>query len=302
MTMQRLANDITGKADLPGKKVESWEPYVPLLRKYSIDADGLAWDNDVDTGIMLDNLRTRKYQALVLDTPVVQYFAAIAPLCDLFPVGDQWETFNLAIAFPPTVPSDLPANISASIVRLQTSTAILDQLENDYVKSAKTLLPDGTYHSCNVYTDTSQSVSVDPQITFNQVLGLWYILAFSAVLAAITLAVQFAIWYRQKLRGVIGSVTGSLTGGKNVRATAEQVSTDAADSKDVEVDGDVLEDAVAEVMAPSKESSMGAKPRQSAALADDERTPVQVFAVPAMPGEVASPMAIPGEVASPISG
>lgn len=43
MTMQRLANDITGKADLPGKKVESWEPYVPLLRKYSIDADGLAW-------------------------------------------------------------------------------------------------------------------------------------------------------------------------------------------------------------------------------------------------------------------
>ena len=76
-------------------------------------------DNDVDTGIMLNNLRTRKYQALVLDTPVVQYFAAIAPQCDLFPVGDQWETFNLAIAFPPTVPSDLPANISASIVRLQ---------------------------------------------------------------------------------------------------------------------------------------------------------------------------------------
>lgn len=43
MTMQRLANDITSKADLPGKKVESWEPYVPLLRKYSIDADALPW-------------------------------------------------------------------------------------------------------------------------------------------------------------------------------------------------------------------------------------------------------------------
>lgn len=76
-------------------------------------------DNDVDTDIMLDNLRIRKYQALVLDTPVVQYLTAIAPSCDLYPVGEQWETFNIAIAFPPDVPIDLPANVSASIVRLQ---------------------------------------------------------------------------------------------------------------------------------------------------------------------------------------
>lgn len=43
MTMQRLANDITSKADLPGKAVETWETYVPLLRKYSINAEGLPW-------------------------------------------------------------------------------------------------------------------------------------------------------------------------------------------------------------------------------------------------------------------
>jgi len=43
MTMQRLANDISSKADLPGKKVMSWEPYVPLLRKYSIDATAQPW-------------------------------------------------------------------------------------------------------------------------------------------------------------------------------------------------------------------------------------------------------------------
>jgi hypothetical protein len=43
MTMQRLANDISSKADLPGKKVMSWEPYVPLLRKYSIDATAMPW-------------------------------------------------------------------------------------------------------------------------------------------------------------------------------------------------------------------------------------------------------------------
>jgi hypothetical protein len=33
--------------------------------------------------------------------------------------GDPFETFNLAIAFPPDAPTELPANVSASIVRLQ---------------------------------------------------------------------------------------------------------------------------------------------------------------------------------------
>jgi hypothetical protein len=36
--------------------------------------------------------------------------------------GDPFETFNLAIAFPPDAPTDLPANVSASIVRLQVDT------------------------------------------------------------------------------------------------------------------------------------------------------------------------------------
>jgi hypothetical protein len=36
---------------------------------------------------MLENLRTHTFQALVLDSPVVQYFAAQAEQCDLFPIG-----------------------------------------------------------------------------------------------------------------------------------------------------------------------------------------------------------------------
>lgn len=78
-------------------------------------------DNDVDTAVMLDNLRIHKYQALILDSPVVQYFAAKAEQCDLYPVGDPFETFNLAVAFPPDAPDSLAANISASIVSLQVS-------------------------------------------------------------------------------------------------------------------------------------------------------------------------------------
>lgn len=48
----------------------------------------MAWDNDDDMAKMLAALRSHNYQALVLDSPVVQYFAAQAEQCDLFPVGE----------------------------------------------------------------------------------------------------------------------------------------------------------------------------------------------------------------------
>ena len=43
LTSLRLENDISGKEDLPGKAVQTWEPYTGLLRKYSIDATPLVW-------------------------------------------------------------------------------------------------------------------------------------------------------------------------------------------------------------------------------------------------------------------
>jgi hypothetical protein len=64
-------------------------------RKYSIDATPVPWENDVDTEAMLTNLRTHTYQALVLDSPAVQYFAAQAEQCDLFPVG-EWGRLRAA--------------------------------------------------------------------------------------------------------------------------------------------------------------------------------------------------------------
>lgn len=82
-------------------------------------------DNDAETAAMLDNLRTHTYQALVLDAPVVSYLASTATQCDLYPVGELFETFNLAIAFPADAPTDLSGNISTSIVRLQVSARLL---------------------------------------------------------------------------------------------------------------------------------------------------------------------------------
>jgi hypothetical protein len=44
----------------------------PFLYLYTVPCR----NNDEDTETMLNNLRTHKYQALILDSPVVQYFAA----------------------------------------------------------------------------------------------------------------------------------------------------------------------------------------------------------------------------------
>jgi hypothetical protein len=68
-------------------------------RKYSIDATPVPWENDVDTAAMLDNLRTHKFQALVLDSPVVQYFAAQAEQCDLFPIGGCDTSMNDLLSY-----------------------------------------------------------------------------------------------------------------------------------------------------------------------------------------------------------
>ncbi|KAF6257197.1 hypothetical protein COO60DRAFT_30052 [Scenedesmus sp. NREL 46B-D3] len=208
MTMQRLANDITSKADLPGKKVISWEPYLPLLRKYSIDADALPWDNDDDTAAMLAKLRSHHYQALVLDSPVVQYFAAQAEQCDLFPVGDPFETFNLAIAFPPDVPLSLPQNITASIVRLQTDKGLLDELENVYVKGAAShghAASSAASRACsNAYgTADSGGHGGDEQIHMKQVMGLWIIMGMSLGVSAVLTAAAWLQVLLHKHRGIV---------------------------------------------------------------------------------------------------
>jgi len=77
-----------------------------------------------DTKALHDNIRKKKYQALVLDAPVLRWMAANAPECDLYTVGQAFETWNLAIAYPPDVPDALGQAISASLIRLQVTSCV----------------------------------------------------------------------------------------------------------------------------------------------------------------------------------
>ncbi|KAF8061162.1 eif3g-a [Scenedesmus sp. PABB004] len=90
------------KADLVGRRVQTWNHYTGSLRAHQgIAADGRRWDGAADFGAMLSALRGGEYEALVLDAPVLEYTAGTNAACDLFVVGEPFETFSLALAFPP---------------------------------------------------------------------------------------------------------------------------------------------------------------------------------------------------------
>ncbi len=70
---------------------------------------------------MLTSLRQGTYSALVLDAPILEYTAGTNEDCDLFLVGEVFESFSLAIAFPPAFDDATIFSFSKAIVSLQVS-------------------------------------------------------------------------------------------------------------------------------------------------------------------------------------
>lgn len=68
---------------------------------------------------MVKALRNGTYKALILDAPVLQYIAGSNHDCDLFTVGDVFETFSLALAFPTDFTGPVIDTVTTSLVRLQ---------------------------------------------------------------------------------------------------------------------------------------------------------------------------------------
>lgn len=70
---------------------------------------------------MLAALRAGTYAALILDAPVLEYTAGTNEACDLFLVGDVFESFSLALAWPPAADDAVIYSFSQSIVKLQVN-------------------------------------------------------------------------------------------------------------------------------------------------------------------------------------
>jgi len=76
-------------------------------------------ERDGDMQVMLKGLKSGAYTALVLDAPVLDYVAGTNEACDLFLVGDVFESFSLALAFPAAFSDATVFAFSQSIVKLQ---------------------------------------------------------------------------------------------------------------------------------------------------------------------------------------
>lgn len=201
LTQQKLDNSISSKADLPGKSVETWTNYVSLVQKYSINAVGLRWDNDDDTLVLFDNIKNGLYKALILDTPVVDYYVAKDPSCELFSVGGSFETFNLALAFSPDTNLSEIKRYTQSIVKLQQNNATLDYLENQQIKVGG--------HTCAQAPGSTQHGTA---VTIDQVAGLWIILAIAVGVALIGTFIQRYMKSRRKVGGIAGAGGGKRKG------------------------------------------------------------------------------------------
>lgn len=76
-------------------------------------------EREGDLQEMVDALKNGQYSALILDAPVLEHTVGTNEECDLFLVGDMFETFSIALAFPPAFDDAVIFAISQSIVKLQ---------------------------------------------------------------------------------------------------------------------------------------------------------------------------------------
>jgi hypothetical protein len=79
-------------------------------------------DHSQDFKDMLDLLRAKEYDALVLDSAVLEYTVGTNEECDLFVIGEPFETFSLALAFPADFDDAVVYALSSSIVALQVGS------------------------------------------------------------------------------------------------------------------------------------------------------------------------------------
>lgn len=73
---------------------------------------------------MVAGLRDGTYTALIMDAHVLEFTVGTNEACDLFLVGgDVFESFSLALAFPPAFSDALVFDFSRSMIKLQVRFA-----------------------------------------------------------------------------------------------------------------------------------------------------------------------------------
>lgn len=172
LTSASLDAQVTSKDDLRGRHVGAELVDIPSLRKHNIYAQPVVWERQADEPGMLQALLAGRYEALVMDASFVLHAASTH--CNLKAIGDTFDTWSLALAFPPNTNRSLIDTFSWAQVRLQERSALLDDLEQlhiDFEGPCELTPPDGLV-----------------TVHFGQVGILWVILAITIAIIAIYVA------------------------------------------------------------------------------------------------------------------
>lgn len=81
-------------------------------------------NGDTDLNVMLGLLTSGAYDALILDTPVLQYVVGTDDTCTLFLVGDPFHYFSVGLGFPVGTNDSVLTSWSTAMVRQQVSAIV----------------------------------------------------------------------------------------------------------------------------------------------------------------------------------
>jgi ABC-type amino acid transport substrate-binding protein len=73
---------------------------------------------------MVNLLRTRQVDALVLDAPVLEHIVATNDNCDLFVTGRTFMSFGISLAFPAAFDPEVVQGFSEAIVLAQVGSCV----------------------------------------------------------------------------------------------------------------------------------------------------------------------------------
>ncbi|GBF92327.1 glutamate receptor [Raphidocelis subcapitata] len=166
LTANRLTSAITGLHDLPGKKVLTWEDkyYTNFLGQEGINSTGWPWDTEQDQIALFNAVANGTFDALVLDNFVLEFGANSR--CDVTVVGDSFNQYDGAFAFPKSV-GEIPGLVDAfSYVLLAIKDAgDMEDMFNEFIKPPEP------------FCKRTMAAGQGTQIGFMDVVGLWVLLA-----------------------------------------------------------------------------------------------------------------------------
>lgn len=204
LTVSQLTSSINSVNDLRGRAVGTVAVYIPRLSRYGIAATELAFEGvQMAVETWLPQLRSGMLVATVVDEPLQDYMASVSS-CDLHILPDVVAPFDFGMAFHKGALESLVDKFSSAILSLQEDGTI-SQLRESYIKIPRP--------ECESTIDSSTS------ITFQQVRGLWIILACGLALALLWLC--GLLWWRARRRHAAALPHAAAPHGKQPPSHAE---------------------------------------------------------------------------------